>query len=88
MTGTFRYGTILRALNDDPHPDNDTEEGDIHIKAGKHEDGDSYTVLTEEGIETVRFETVAVYESEEPMHKREAIEFARDRHVEAQEAEP
>jgi len=76
---SYKYATILRATTDDPHPENDVSEGDLHIKAGKHEDGDQYTVLGEEQVAVVAFETVAVYEADQKMSKREAVEFARDR---------
>jgi len=75
---TYRYGTLLRAKNDDPHPDNDVEEGDLHIKAGKHEDGDRYEVMTEGKIAVVELETVKVYEADEPMSQRQAQQFVRD----------
>lgn len=82
---TYRYGTILRVQNDDPH--NSLEEGDIVIEAGKLEDGDSYAVLAEDGPAKVEMETVAVYESESKMGEREAKEFARERYLDEQEAE-
>jgi hypothetical protein len=81
----YRYGTILRVLNDDPT--NSLEEGDIIIEAGKLEDGDSYAVLSDNGPVKVEMETVAVYESDHQMGEREAKEFARDRYVEEQEGE-
>lgn len=80
---SYRYGTILRVTNDDPR--NDLEEGDIIIEAGKLEDGDSYTVLSDAGPVEVVMETVEVYKSDQPMAEREAMEFARDRYVEETE---
>lgn len=79
----YRYGTILEVQNDDPT--NGIDEGDILIEAGKVDDGDSYTVLADEGPVTVEMETVVVYESDSEMGEREAKEFARDRYVAEQE---
>lgn len=79
---TYKYATLLRATTDDPHPENDVSEGDLDIKAGKHEDGDQYTVMAEEQLAVVAFETVAVYEADQKMSKREAAKFARDRAAE------
>lgn len=83
---SYRYATILRALRDDPHPDHSIEEGDLIIEPGKLEDGDEYTVLTDAGPAVVSFEAVSVYESDEPMGEREAVEFAHDQYVQEQEA--
>lgn len=83
----YKYGTLLRALEDDPHPENDTTEGDLHIKAGKHADGDQYEVLTQETIAVVEFETVAVYEADRRLSKHEMTEFVRDRAVEDEEVD-
>jgi translation initiation factor IF-2 len=81
----YRYGTILEVQNDDSR--NGIDEGDILIEAGKLDDGDSYTVLTDDGPVTVEMETVAVYQSDTVMGEREAKEFARDQYVAEQEAD-
>lgn len=79
---SYRYGTLLRVLNDDPHPENDVEEGDYHIKAGKHEDGDRYEVMAPGQLAAVELETVAVYgPSETPMSARQAQEFVREQAI-------
>lgn len=79
----YKYGTLLRATEDDPHPENDVEEGDHHIKAGKLEDGDSYTVLVpDEGPVEVEFETVEIYEAEHRMNAAEIHSVVRRRAAE------
>ena len=83
---SYKYGTVLRVLNDDPT--NDLEEGDIILEAGKLEDGDSYTTLGDDGPVTVEMEAVEIYESDTQMGKREAKEFARDRYLEEKDAAP
>lgn len=82
---TYRYGTVLRLLTDDPH--NGLEEGDIVLGAGKLDDGDSYTVLTDDGSVTVEMEAVAVYESDTTLSEQDAKAFARERYLEEQGAE-
>lgn len=84
---SYKYATLLRATADDPHPDNEVSEGDLHVKAGKHEDGDQYEVLTDEQVAVVEFETVAVYEADRQMSKRQAAKFARDRAAEDSEVD-
>lgn len=78
---TYQYATILRATQDDPHPNNNIEEGDIIVEAGKLPDGDSYTVLTQDEMERVELETVEVYELPEPAGEFRAQQFARGEYV-------
>jgi hypothetical protein len=80
---SYRYGTILEVQNDDPV--NDLEAGDIIIEAGKLDDGDSYTVLSDDGHVQVEMETVEVYDAECKMSEREVTEFARDQYLEQEE---
>lgn len=84
MSATYRYATILRYTTDDPK--NDVEEGTHTIKAGK-QDGDEYTVLTEEGPKKIELEAVEVYESDTLMTEKEAADFARDQWFDEQEGE-
>jgi hypothetical protein len=77
----YKYGTILRAVDDDPSERGDIEEGDLILKAGKHEDGHSYQTLTSDDIATVRFEAVAVYECPDWLSKSAMIDFTRDQYI-------
>lgn len=75
----YKYGTILEAQDDGQPPNDNIEEGDLIIKAGKHE-ADSLEYMGSDGdLLAVEFEAVAVYESNTRMSEREAQSFARDR---------
>lgn len=78
----YRYGTVLRALDDDPKPGNDVAAGDIHVRAGMYEDGDKYEVLAGKSFSVVEFETVSVYKSDQLLSKEEMVDFVRDRAIE------
>lgn len=79
----YKYGTLLRATRDDPHPENDLEEGDHVIEAGKLPEGDSHTVLApDEGPVKVEFETVEIYEADRRMDAAEMQRFVRERAAE------
>lgn len=81
----YRYGTVLEVQNDDPN--NGIEEGDIILEAGKLDDGDSYTVLTDDGVVAVEMETIGVYENDTEMGEMEAKAFARDEYLSDTEAD-
>jgi hypothetical protein len=83
----YKYGTLLEVQNDDPHPDNDVEKGDLHIKAGKHEDGDQYEVMTEEQVAAIKLEPIAIYESDQRLSKRKMHKFVRDQAIEDPDVE-
>ena len=78
----YKYGTVLVAQNDGKPPNDNLEEGDKIIRAGKHET-DSIEYITEDNdIHVIAFETIGVYESDSRMSQREAHEFAREKHLE------
>ena len=78
MTAKYRYGTVLRLTMDDPQNDH-MPKGTMHLKAGKHENGWSHTVIDEEkeGFTEVKSETVAVYEAAGRMDKDAILEFTK-----------
>lgn len=74
----YCYGSVLEAQNDGYPPNDGIDEGDLIVRAGKHE-ADSIEYMTEDDeIEVISFESVGIYEADEPMSEREAQEFAKD----------
>lgn len=75
---TYSYATVLEAQSDGQPPNDNIEQGDKIVKAGKH-DTDSIEYMTESGdFASVAFEQVACYESDSKMSKREAQQLAKE----------
>jgi len=74
----YTYASVLEAQSDGKPPNDNIEEGQKIVKAGKHET-DSIEYMTDAGgIDVVEYESVAIYQSDTQMGEREAQEFAKD----------
>lgn len=74
----YRYATVLEAQSDGKPPNDNIEEGQKMVKAGKHE-SDSIEYMTEDNsIDVVEYDAVAVYESDSQMTQKEAHKFAKE----------
>jgi hypothetical protein len=74
----YTYASVLEAQSDGKPPNDNIEEGQKIVKAGKHET-DQIEYMTEDGdIDVVEYESVTIYESDSQMSEREAQEFAKD----------
>lgn len=82
---TYTHATILEAQNDGKPPNDNIEEGDKHIKAGKHK-SDQLEYLDENNeIQVINFEPVETYDFGERMDSQTAIRRAKDRWFEENE---
>jgi len=74
----YRYATVLEAQQDGQPPNDNIEQGDKIIRAGKHET-DSIEYLAENNdMAVIEFEAVKVFESDSMMSESEAHEFAKE----------
>lgn len=73
---TYRYATLVRLTRDDPV--NGHDEGDELFVEGKHPDGWSYNVLSDEkqGVIRIPCETVKTYEAPTRMGQEDILDYA------------
>ena len=82
---TYKYGTVLQLVDDDPV--NGLAAGDVIVRAGKLEDGDSYDILVGDDYESVALETLAVIEAPDQLGKAGVESYAANQYLNQQEAE-
>lgn len=73
---SYKYACVVRLTMDDPRNDN-LEEGDVLIAAGKCEDGVSHTVLDPEkkGFTEVECEVIETFEADQVMSKSDITDW-------------
>jgi hypothetical protein len=73
---SYKYASVVRLTMDDPRNDN-LEEGDVLMTAGKCEDGVSHTVLNPEtkGFTEVECEVIETFEADQVMSKSDIMDW-------------
>ena len=75
----YKYVTVLEAQNDGKAPNDNLEQGDNIVKAGKHETDSIEYITDDNDIHVISFESVEMYESDNRMSETEAHELAREK---------
>lgn len=73
---TYRFAAIVRLDENDPHPDNDLNEGDVLITEGRCADGTSHSVFVEDDFYDVSCTVLGLFRADTEMSRGDIKRWA------------